>query len=152
MIIIHFDGACEPVNPGGTASWGYTVKNNFGELLRSGHGIVGKGPGMTNNVAEYHGLIEGIKGALEFGFVGPFEIYGDSSLVINMVSKKWGWRKSRSGKTIIGWDPHYEQPHLRKLLDEVFKLLEGKEFKATWIPREQNAECDSLSKKHNEKI
>ena len=151
MIILHFDGACEPINPGGTASWGYTIKNQFGELLRSDHGIVGKGKGMTNNVAEYTGLIEAIKGARDFGFIGTIQIYGDSSLVINMITKKWGWQKTRSGKNIIGWNPHNEQPHLRKLLDEVFKLLEGKEFTATWIPREDNAECDALSKIHNEK-
>ena len=63
MISIFFDGACEPVNPGGTASYGWVIKKD-GKTILSGSGIVGSGEGMTNNVGEYHGLIEGIKAFL----------------------------------------------------------------------------------------
>ena len=37
-----FDGACEPVNPGGTASFGVVVKDDEGTVLLKEHGLVGK--------------------------------------------------------------------------------------------------------------
>jgi ribonuclease HI len=47
-----FDGACEPVNPGGTASCGVVVKGEDGTVLLRDHGVVGKGKVMSNNLAE----------------------------------------------------------------------------------------------------
>jgi len=60
--IIKFDGACEPVNPGGIAAWGYIVCHN-GAVIAQECGIVGSGPGMTNNIAEYTACIEAVKRA-----------------------------------------------------------------------------------------
>jgi len=50
------DGACEPVNPGGTASYGLVIKQGD-EVIVNNCGVVGSGNGMTNNVAEYSALI-----------------------------------------------------------------------------------------------
>ncbi len=36
-----FDGACEPLNPGGTASFGVIVKGGNGTVLLRDHGVVG---------------------------------------------------------------------------------------------------------------
>ena len=57
-ITVYFDGACDP-NPGGHAGWGavITIDGKSEGLF----GYVGFGPTMSNNVAEYAGLI----GALE---------------------------------------------------------------------------------------
>jgi len=38
-----FDGACEPINPGGTATFGVVVKDNDGTVLLKEHGLVGEG-------------------------------------------------------------------------------------------------------------
>ena len=35
MIEIYFDGACEPINPRGTASYGYLIKKD-GEIIKEG--------------------------------------------------------------------------------------------------------------------
>lgn len=56
----YFDGSCEPVNPGGTARFGFVVLEEE-EVLYGQGGVIGSGDGMTNNVAEYHGLIECLK-------------------------------------------------------------------------------------------
>ena len=48
-----FDGACEPVNPRGTASFGVVIKDNAGTVLVKEHGIAGKGSVMSNKLAEY---------------------------------------------------------------------------------------------------
>lgn len=140
MIELYFDGACEPINPGGTASYGWLIKKD-GKTLRVGSGIVGKGHGMTNNVAEYHGLIEGIKAFLTLRIKEKLVLKGDSNLVINMVSKKWGWAKKKTQ-----WKPHAKMPHLKKLLEEIHQLLENLDYDVQWIPREQNHEADELSK------
>ncbi len=140
MIELYFDGACEPVNPGGTASYGWLLKKD-GKIIQEGSGIVGKGHGMTNNIAEYQGIIEGIKAYLKLKTNQPLVIRGDSNLVVRMVAKDWGWNK---GKTV--WKPHSKIPHLKELLDQVHKLLATVNFQIQWIPREQNNEADALSK------
>ena len=142
MIELYFDGACEPINPGGTASYGWLLKKD-GQIIQSGSGIVGKGDGMTNNVAEYYGLIEGIKAFLKLKLSEKLVIKGDSNLVINMVKKHWGWNKK---KTV--WKPHDKMPHLKDLLNQVHQLLDKADFETHWIPREQNTEADELSKSH----
>jgi len=47
-ILAWFDGACEPVNPGGTASFGVVIKGVDGTVLLRGHGVVGIGKDMSN--------------------------------------------------------------------------------------------------------
>ena len=83
------DGACEPFNPGGTASYGMVVKRKFTLLLRRA-GLVGSGPGMSNNVAEYSGLIALLAWYRDQGLSEPMIIYSDSSLLINQMTGYWG--------------------------------------------------------------
>lgn len=147
MIRIYFDGACEPVNPGGTAAYGFVIKGEDGRNIVARSAVVGRGKGMTNNVAEYSGLIAALRELRTFNEKERVEILGDSKLVVEMVGRRWGYERTASGK-IKGWNPHREAPHLRKLLDEVLALLDGREYATRWIPREQNQECDDLSKEH----
>ena len=142
MVELYFDGACEPVNPGGTAAFGWLLKK-YGKVLQEGSGVVGEGFGMTNNVAEYQGIIDGVKAFLKMGLKEKLIIKGDSNLVVNMVNKSWGWNKK---KTV--WKPHSKMPHLKKLLDEVLLLLTSVDYEIMWVPREQNTEADELSKRH----
>lgn len=144
MIELFFDGACEPINPGGTASYGWLLKQD-GQILKQGFGIVGKGPGMTNNIAEYNGLIKGLEEFIKLNLNEKLFIKGDSNMVINMVSGQWGWNKKKTK-----WEPHKKMPHLKKLLDEALKLLNKIEHEIKWVPREQNEEADLLSKKISE--
>jgi ribonuclease HI len=58
--ILFFDGACEPTNPGGIASFGFLLVAN-GKDITFGKGVVGRGRAFTNNVAEYEGLIRGLQ-------------------------------------------------------------------------------------------
>lgn len=141
ILTIYFDGSCEPVNPGGTAAWGYVVYEN-GTEVHSDYGIIGSGPGMTNNVAEYKGLIESLKWVNDNYPSNQLEIKGDSKLVIFMVAKKWGWL----GKKKKIYLPHKKFPHLKALLDESLELLKYKKYSLSWVPREMNSRADELSK------
>jgi len=140
MVEIYFDGACEPINPGGTASFGYLVKKD-GKIISQGSGIIGSGEGMTNNVGEYQGLIEGIKALRDLNIKERIAIHGDSSIVCKVVSKEWGWNKKKTK-----WLPHKDYPRLKQLLEEVLKLLEGIDYKIEWISGEENHEADNLSR------
>lgn len=140
MIELYFDGACEPINPGGTASYGWVIKKD-GKNIKTGYGIVGMGEGMTNNVAEYMGLIKGLEEYINLHLNEKLLIYGDSSMIINMITGKWGWSKNKTK-----WNPHKKMPHLKKLLDQALSLLRKVDYEAEWIPREKNKEADALSK------
>ena len=138
MIEIYFDGACEPINPGGTASYGYLVKQGGKTIIQCSK-IIGTGKGMTNNVAEYTGLIEAVKVISNLDIKEKVRICGDSNIVCNTVAKKWGWKKKK-------WLPHKGAPHLKALLDETLNLLANYDYEIKWIPRGENEEADRLSK------
>ena len=140
MIELYFDGACEPFNPGGTASYGWVIKKD-NKIIKEGSGIVGTGEGMTNNIAEYSGLVKGLEEFLKLNLKEQLLIKGDSNMVINMISGKWGWNKKKNI-----WKPHTKMPHLKELLDGALKLLKKIDYEVQWIPREENKEADALSK------
>ena len=130
-----FDGACEPVNPGGTASFGVVIKDKDGIVLLREHGVVGKGKAMSNNVAEYAGVLHILK-YLSSRPPGRVTIHGDSNLVINQLNGK-----SRVNKGLylaIAIETRELLAHLRD---------RGWQISFCWIPRERNEECDRLSKK-----
>ncbi len=129
MLSVYFDGLCSPKNPGGVAAYGYLVYKN-GELLHKGWGVVGEGRGMTNNVAEYEALLAAIKWLRENRLEDRVVFKGDSRLVIKQMRGEWSVKSETS----------------KRYVPMIKRLLEGIDFEFLWIPREENAEADSLSK------
>jgi ribonuclease HI len=140
MITIFIDGACEPMNPGGhgacafIAYWGRVLggKDNFRpEHLGKAVKLIGHGPGMTNNVAEWRAL----RGALWWLSTrrpdeDEISIFMDSQLVVNQFNDQWQCRA----------------PELQIIMAECRALMSG--IKGTvvlnWIPRDQNWVADNL--------
>lgn len=132
----YFDGSCEPVNPGGEAKWGFAVIDEDDCVLQIGHGRIGKGEGMTNNIAEYQALIECLRYLNQYHEDDLIEVYGDSKMVLMMTEGSWGRKR-----------PHNKAKHLKPLLDEARKLYNNLDNCALyWIPREENQLADYLSK------
>lgn len=132
-LTIYCDGACYPINPGGTAAWGiYAVLN--GQHDYSAHGVVGSGNEMTNNVAEYVAVIRALHFA-ELHQNDRITICGDSKLWVNQLSGKWRIKNGRYRSYAL---------QAKKLL----KKLRGGNYQIAlkWIPREENARADELSK------
>ena len=129
MIEAWFDGCTEPVNPGGHAAWGALVKVD-GEVVWSGNGYCGVGPAMSNNVAEYSGALAALTEAAKYS--GVILLRGDSKLVIMQLQGKW---KVNGGL----YHPFY-------LKAKDVYTREKNRLKLQWVPRDQNAECDVLSK------
>src|SRR5688572_10031413 len=86
-ITIYFDGACDP-NPGGHAGWGAVLE--IDGRTESLNGYVGFGPAMSNNVAEYAGVIGALEEVARRGLASAtIHVFGDSNLVIQQMSGRW---------------------------------------------------------------
>lgn len=87
MIELYVDGSCSPMNPGGHGVAGalFLDKNIIDGRTRH----LGDGAKMSNNVAEYEGLLLGLEICLERGVTTGFTIYSDSTLVINQMTRRW---------------------------------------------------------------
>lgn len=134
LIIGSFDGACEPNNPGGIATYGYIIQSR-GQVLSADKGVVGEGPAMTNNVAEYQGLIRMLEAIQEVAESGDkIEVKGDSQLVIRQMT---GHYKVKSTRIV----------NLHKSAKKLVSRLrsEGYPVRFKWVERELNSKADTLS-------
>lgn len=141
--IVHFDGSCWP-NPNGTAAYGFTVTKE-GTIVDSGSGVIATGEGMSNNVAEFFALFKGLESICQnpaFIDIKTVQVLGDSQLVVNIMNRRWKPSK----------DKLYYPAYLK--LDGVTRTIRraGVYLQFDWIPREQNQNCDDLSKEHNHAI
>src|ERR1700722_10314476 len=112
-------------NPG-PASYGVVVRNERGEIVAKLKKYIGR---MTNNVAEYYGLIAALDYAESQG-IRALRIEADSEL---MVKQMRGLYKVRS-------------PELQPLFERARKMSESLEsFRIDHVYREQNREADALA-------
>ena len=133
-LVIHFDGLCEP-NPGGIATYGWIIRDIEGNLIEQAGAVVRRGPGATNNLAEYSALGKALLYLIDSHWVGNLTMYGDSKLVVEQVNGNWQCRKD----------------HIRRLRDRVREHLDvvcsKHKWSISWIPREENDAADALSKR-----
>lgn len=121
-----FDGATKHTNPG-IRGIGALLKGPAGEVIEIAREI---GAG-TNNEAEYCALMAVLDAAVDAG-VQDLVVYGDSQLVIRQVNGEWLINS-------LGLVP------LCKTVQELKAQIP--QVSLRWIPREQNAEADALSKR-----
>ena len=99
--------------------------NERGETVWEASRYLGR---KTNNEAEYAALLLLLEAAKLRG-VKELRISGDSKLVVCQVSRQW----------------KINLPHLRKLAQYAWKLMEGMKVELVWVPREENKRADLLS-------
>jgi ribonuclease H / adenosylcobalamin/alpha-ribazole phosphatase len=122
-VIVEADGGSRG-NPG-PAAYGALLKDaRTGEVIAE----IGERIGVaTNNVAEYRGLIAGLRLAAEHAPRAAIEVRMDSKLVVEQMSGSW----------------KVKHPSLRPLVLEAGELAPpGTTF--TWIPRAENVHADRL--------
>jgi ribonuclease HI len=128
---LFFDGACEPVNPGGIGAYGFAVYEDDREIHGEGGVVCVGGWQCTNNVAEYTALIKAMEWALSAG-AAEVETYGDSQLVVRQMLGVY----------------QVKAPHLVPLYEKAVELSRRfRKFSIGWVPRERNARADYYSKK-----
>ena len=124
-VIVEADGGSRG-NPG-PAGYGAVVREAAtGEVLLE----LGERIGVaTNNVAEYRGLMAGLRAAADLGAV-EVEVRMDSKLVVEQMSGRW----------------QIKHPGLRPLAAEAATLVRRFDsVRFTWVPREQNRAADALA-------
>lgn len=128
-ITIYCDGLCEPVNPGGYACWAWVAFDDRGQQLAQDYGCLGRGAGMTNNRAEYTALLQALDWAAAAGHSGV-HISTDSKLVVEQTNGRW----------------NCNAPALQPMRDEAQRKLASIGATLEWVPRDQNAEADALTR------
>ena len=123
-VLIEADGGSRG-NPG-PAAYGAVLKDaDTGEVIAEDGSTIGV---ASNNVAEYSGLIAGLKLAEEFAPDAEIEVRMDSKLVVEQMSGRW----------------KIKHPDMRPLAMEANRLAPfGTTY--TWVPREQNKHADRLA-------
>lgn len=123
-VVVEADGAARG-NPG-PAAYGAVLRDaDTGQILAEDGDTLGK---ATNNVAEYSGLVAGLRLAAEFAPGARVEVRMDSQLVVEQMSGRWKTRHER----------------LRELAMEARQLApEGTTY--TWVPRAANSRADKLA-------
>jgi ribonuclease HI len=121
---LYTDGAARG-NPG-PAGAGAVIVNPDGHIVAKIGKFLGE---STNNVAEYMGLILGLRRAKAMG-IKELEVYSDSELLV---------------KQLVG-EYQVKAEHLRPLHEEARGLLQGFGFvQVRHIPREENEQADAMS-------
>ncbi|WP_341927192.1 bifunctional RNase H/acid phosphatase [Nocardioides psychrotolerans] len=123
-VVIEADGGSRG-NPG-PAGYGAVLREaDTDRVLAEEGSTIGR---ATNNVAEYSGLIAGLRLARDHAPGAEVEVRMDSKLVVEQMSGRW----------------KIKHPDMRPLAAEAAALAPaGTSY--TWIPREQNKHADRLA-------
>lgn len=124
--MLQFDGGARG-NPVGHAGAGMVVFDQYQEEIWCGWKYLGEG--QSNNMAEYHSLIEGLEAAQKIG-IKKIRAEGDSELVVKQVLGIYKVRKE--------W--------LKPLHQKVKELSKGFDsFEIESVPRAMNKRADFLA-------
>jgi len=85
----------------------------------------------TNNVAEYRGLIAGLKAASELDLNAEIEVRMDSKLVVEQMSGNW----------------KVKHQNIKPLVLEAKAAFPPEQVTYVWVPREENFRADALLNK-----
>jgi probable phosphoglycerate mutase len=124
-LVVEADGGSRG-NPG-PAAYGAVVRDPLtGKALVELADHLGT---ATNNVAEYTGLLEGLRAALEVDPDALIEARLDSKLVVEQMSGRWAIKNDA----------------LRRIALQARDLVERERVTYTWVPREKNKAADALA-------
>lgn len=123
-VLIEADGGSRG-NPG-PAAYGAVLRDaDTGAVIAEEGTTIGV---ASNNVAEYSGLIAGLRLAERYAPDAEIEVRMDSKLVVEQMSGRW----------------KIKHPDMRPLASEATRLAPfGTTY--TWVPREQNSHADRLA-------
>jgi ribonuclease H / adenosylcobalamin/alpha-ribazole phosphatase len=124
-LVVEADGGSRG-NPG-PAGFGALVRDAVtGQVLVEISEPIGI---ATNNVAEYEGLIAGLKAAIRIDPDCTVEVRMDSKLVVEQMSGRWS----------------IKHEDMRRLAGEGREVMPASRVRYTWVPRANNAHADRLA-------
>jgi ribonuclease HI len=124
-LIVEADGGSRG-NPGVAAGGAVVIDAATGAVLTE----VGVDVGIaSNNVAEYSGLIAGLRAAFEIAPAARVRARMDSKLVVEQMSGRW----------------KIKHPAMQQLAREAHEVIAGRPVELEWVPRADNARADAVA-------
>ncbi|MFF4038469.1 bifunctional RNase H/acid phosphatase [Streptomyces sp. NPDC001816] len=123
--IVEADGGSRG-NPGPAGYGSVVIDAATGEALAETAEYIGI---ATNNVAEYRGLLAGLRAAHDLDPTARIHVRMDSKLVIEQMSGRW----------------KIKHPSMKPLAAEAGRVFPADRITYEWIPREQNKHADRLA-------
>lgn len=123
--VVEADGGSRG-NPGPAGYGAVVIDAVTGETLAEAAEYIGI---ATNNVAEYKGLIAGLKAARTLDPAADVHVRMDSKLVVEQMSGRW----------------KIKHPDMKPLAAEAARILPAGQVRYEWIPREKNKHADRLA-------
>ncbi|MFC5800182.1 bifunctional RNase H/acid phosphatase [Streptomyces formicae] len=124
-LIVEADGGSRG-NPGPAGYGAVVLDPATGEPLAERAEYIGV---ATNNVAEYRGLVAGLKAAKELAPDAAVHVRMDSKLVVEQMSGRW----------------KIKHPDMKPLAAEAARVFPVGQVTYEWIPREKNKHADRLA-------
>ena len=125
VLIVEADGGSRG-NPGLAGSGSVVIDAATGEVLAEVGRYLGH---ASNNVAEYTGLIEGVRRALQIDPDAELHVRMDSKLVVEQMSGRW----------------KIKHPAMAELAAQARELLTGTPVRFEWVPRLSNSRADAVA-------
>ncbi|MEU9168915.1 bifunctional RNase H/acid phosphatase [Streptomyces sp. NPDC048420] len=123
--IVEADGGSRG-NPGPAGYGSVVLDAATGETLVETYEYLGV---VTNNVAEYRGLLAGLRAAHDLDPSASVHVRMDSKLVVEQMSGRW----------------KIKHPDMKPLALEAGRVFPPGQVTYEWIPREQNKRADRLA-------
>ncbi|RVU26181.1 bifunctional RNase H/acid phosphatase [Streptomyces antnestii] len=123
--IVEADGGSRG-NPGPAGYGSVVIDAATGETLAEAAEYIGI---ATNNVAEYRGLVAGLRAAHALDPAAAVHVRMDSKLVVEQMSGRW----------------KIKHPDMRPLAAEASTVFPSAQVTYEWIPRERNKHADRLA-------
>ncbi|MFI9046213.1 bifunctional RNase H/acid phosphatase [Streptomyces sp. NPDC053427] len=123
--IVEADGGSRG-NPGPAGYGAVVLDPATGEALAEAAEFIGT---ATNNVAEYKGLVAGLRAAHALDPEATIHVRMDSKLVVEQMSGRW----------------KIKHPDMKPLAAEAKKIFPPDRVTYEWIPREKNKHADRLA-------
>ncbi|MFD5768174.1 bifunctional RNase H/acid phosphatase [Streptomyces sp. NPDC127049] len=124
-LVVEADGGSRG-NPGPAGYGAVVLDPATGETLAEAAEYIGV---ATNNVAEYKGLIAGLRAALDLAPDATVRVRMDSKLVVEQMSGRW----------------KIKHPDMKPLAAEAARAFPSDRVRYEWIPRERNKHADRLA-------
>ncbi|MHB9862255.1 bifunctional RNase H/acid phosphatase [Streptomyces sp. YIM S03343] len=124
-LIVEADGGSRG-NPGPAGYGSVVIDATTGETLAEAAEYIGV---ATNNVAEYRGLLAGLRTAFALDDTATVHVRMDSKLVVEQMSGRW----------------QIKHPAMRPLATEAARIFPPDRVTYEWIPRERNKHADRLA-------
>ncbi|MFE3161957.1 bifunctional RNase H/acid phosphatase [Streptomyces sp. NPDC059224] len=123
--IVEADGGSRG-NPGPAGYGAVVIEAATGETLAEAAEYLGV---VTNNVAEYRGLLAGLRAARELDPSASVHVRMDSKLVVEQMSGRW----------------KIKHPDMKPLAAEAARVFPADRVTYEWIPRAENKHADRLA-------